>query len=263
MARWPARQYGGLQVTVTSNDGNDLTLTLWSAPRVIKGPFMSDSSMYVRHDDTWAKVHNGDFGSSVGSVFVSPSGDRAFVERKFEGGRSGGILVNLQDGNMKDQSRSPDLEGWQQRNWHSRFEQLNRGQLHQRLLSGKAEDVATAKYEIEVRTITSADLPVIAAAFVDSRLPDDLRHRLVFRLTRYEGDVPEAVLATIAQGLYDKSPRLNLSAAYALGEIADDAPESVDILTGGSAVRRRRKHDRYVPVYRDWWKTRDRSAEGR
>lgn len=261
--RWPPKRYGDWQKSVTDNNGNTFTLTLWSRARVVKGPFFDGSSMYVRLNETWGKVDDGEFGSAVGQVFVAPSRDFAFVERRLEGGRSGGVMIDLSNGSMEHRSASPDLSDWTSHSWHTRFELENREELHQQLLSGRTADVETAKRELEIRGITSDDLPTLAHAFLDTRLPNDLRHHLVFQLTKYDGAVSESVLATIAKGLDDRDRQINLSAAFALGEITPDAPESVDIWYGGSEEMFRRKYDRYVPAFRDWWQSRAQASEER
>lgn len=263
MVRLPAKPYGDLQKTLTSRDGNSFKLTLWSAARLINGPFFDGSSMYVQHDQTSAKLHSGDFGSGLGHVFLDPNRDFAFVVRRFEGGRSGGVMIDLRDGSMTRQSRAPDLTGWTEYPWHTRFEQLNRDQLHQRLLSGNSADVDAAKRELQIRGVVLSDLKVFASAFNDHRLAYDERHRLAYELTQFEGDVPERVVATVAEGLNDPSREINLSAAFVLGAIASDAPESVDIWYGGSERLFAKKYDRYVPRFRDWWASRKPAGEDR
>jgi hypothetical protein len=219
--------------------------------------------MYVRHQDDWAKVHGGSFGEAVGGLYVSPQAKAAFVERRFEGGSAGGVLIDLDSGRMQHVWASPDLTAWNEHSWHTQFEHFSRDELHKALGSGDPRRAETAKRELEIRGVESRDLPALASAFMDGRLPETLRHHMVFVIVEYEGHASEDVIATIAKGLNTPEPAHNLSAAWALGELAEDAPMTVDIYYGGSEKVLQEKHRRYVPLFRAWWESRPQEAAKR
>jgi hypothetical protein len=94
------------------------------------------------------------------------------------------------------------------------------------------------------------------ARFLDARLSSDVRHHAGFQLTRCPAPHSEEIIALVAGQLDSEDPKMQLSAAWILGEIAPDAPTKVDIWYGGRRDLFLKKYEANVPLFRNWWKAR-------
>jgi hypothetical protein len=293
--RRPARPLG-FQKTILSAENESITLTVWSAERILKFPFFDGSSAYVHYGESKLLIHDGSFGYAVGGILVSPDQTQVIVERNFEGGLTSGLLIDLRTRKAREWSlfsNNPVVTGWTRHRWHTRFETLDRGQLHEQLRSGVLEDTKTAVAELRVRGFQEMDWPNFARVFADAQLPLDCRRQVRWSLVhdRPTQVLPEIVTSTcglvgglsgqgpllaastlfpsrtevhsletialVATVLDDQNPDAQLSAAWALGEIAPDAPAKVDFSWhhGGRSLFWA-KHREYVPLFQAWWKDR-------
>ncbi len=79
------------------------------------------------------------------------------------------------------------------------FVMLSRTELYQRLASGDPVDVNYAAWAAKLKEdSSSADHPVLAAVFVDARLPIDTRHVAVILLAQCPSPHPASVLSVVA-----------------------------------------------------------------
>src|SRR5688572_12389098 len=182
--RSPAKPTGP-QKTFIMPGGRAVTFTLWNAERVLKLPFFSGSSAYVRFDDERVKLHGGDFGSSVGGFLVSPKRNVVIVQRAFEGGATSGLLVDLETGKYRNWSlfsNSPNVMGWSEESWRTSLEAMPREQLHKQLASADFEAVKLAMDELRARGFEDADWLAMARIVADPTAPSRARDYLAFSM---------------------------------------------------------------------------------
>ena len=94
------------------------------------------------------------------------------------------------------------------------FMTLSRGQLYERLASGDPVDVNNAAWALHQRGLTSADHRcMLAAIFVDARLPIDTRHDVGLFLAQCPPPHPASALSIVAGELDNDDPEWQVMTA--------------------------------------------------
>ena len=136
------------------------------------------------------------------------------------------------------------------------FVMLSRTELYQRLASGDPVDVNYAAWALYQRGLISADHPVLAAVFVDARLPTDTRHDAGLFLAQCPPPHPATVLSVVAGELDSKDPEWQVMTAEVLSQMAPDAPVRFELKFQPSDGGWRSDWEKYhakVDLFRRWW----------
>jgi hypothetical protein len=141
------------------------------------------------------------------------------------------------------------------------FMTLRRGELYERLSSGDSEDANYAVGALQRRGRVETDRAVLAAAFVDARLPIHTRHDVGLLLALYPSPQPSPVLSVVAGELNSKDPEWQVMAAEVLSQMAPDSPTKFELAFSPSGGRWRSDWEKYRPnveLLRRWWEMRSR-----
>lgn len=120
-ATWPAKPVK--QCVVRRADGSQVVVKLWRADPVIGLPFFDEPGRWVQYNDGWCRLHPSHaFGYGVGPILVSPDRTCLLVSRRFEGGLSRGVRIDLESGAMTEihtDIGSLEAKGWQATKWRA------------------------------------------------------------------------------------------------------------------------------------------------
>jgi hypothetical protein len=144
------------------------------------------------------------------------------------------------------------------------FMTLSRGQLYERLASGDPVDVNNAAWALHQRGLTSADHAVLAAIFVDARLPIDTRHDVGLFLAQCPPPHPASALSIVAGELDNDDPEWQVMTAEVLSQMAPDAPVRFELKVQPGDGGWRSDWEKYrtnVDLFRQWWKKRRMSDQ--
>jgi hypothetical protein len=139
------------------------------------------------------------------------------------------------------------------------FMPMSRGELYERLASGDPVDVNFAAWALHQRGLNSADHSVLAAVFVDARLPIDTRHDAGLFLSQCPPPHPARVLSVVAGELDSKDPEWQVMTAEVLSQMAPDAPMRFELNVHASDGGWRSDWEKYqanIDLFRRWWRTR-------
>jgi hypothetical protein len=139
------------------------------------------------------------------------------------------------------------------------FMTLSRAELYKRLASGDPVDVNIAGWALLQRGLNSVEHSVLAAAFVDARLPIDTRHDAGLLLAQCPPPHPASILSVIAGKLDSKDPQWQVMTASVLSQMAPDAPVRFELKFQPSDNGWRSDWEKYyanVDLVRRWWEKR-------
>jgi hypothetical protein len=138
------------------------------------------------------------------------------------------------------------------------FLRLRRGELYDRLRSGDPVDADIAAYALHEIGFNKADRGVLAAAFVDARLPILVRREVGVYLADCPPPHPVEILSVVAGELDSKDPESQVIAAELLSQIAPDAPARFEV-NGNLRDYVRSDWEKYranLDLFRRWWEKR-------
>ena len=140
---------------------------------------------------------------------------------------------------------------------------LSRNELRQIVRRAGVDDVDLALSELQERGFNEDDRATLAAVLANEKRPAKVRHLALVHLTDFPLPHPPAIIETVAKGLESKDPDVQLSAAWALGEMVPDAPTKFEIYWGnGGSKLFWEKYRANVPLFRQWWKSKKKSVHG-
>jgi hypothetical protein len=139
------------------------------------------------------------------------------------------------------------------------FMTLSRAELYNRLASGDPVDVNIAGWALLQRGLNSVDHSVLAAVFVDARLPIDTRHDAGLLLAQCPPPHPASILSVVAGELDSKDPQWQIMTASVLSQLAPDAPVRFELnfrASDAGWISDWEKYRANIELFRRWWRMR-------
>ncbi len=139
---------------------------------------------------------------------------------------------------------------------------LGRVQLYQRLATGDPAEAYWSAWALHSKGLLARDRQVLAAAFVDRKLPVSTRRDMGAFLTYCPPPFPDEILAVVARELDSTDSESQVMAAEILSKIAPDAPTKFEVTlrqAGRGWTSDWEEYRANVDLFRRWWQERQTS----
>jgi hypothetical protein len=163
------------QLTVERKDGNQTTFHMW------RGGSAPWNSYFVELNGKWVKLKGTWSLGDYGPVVQSSDGSRVVMMSFEENSTMNGWEFDLRTGEAHRAFKPFQdwlKEGWQLRNWHTKFELKSDDQLFVAMPTINDDDFRVLLEELEIRGFSEMDWGNYLNAMFDSNLPESRRASL-------------------------------------------------------------------------------------